>query len=299
MEPLTAIMAAAFRAIGSKNPDVEFRNPDHLAIKLLRPMDIDRLADAGMDFRPLLKLEGAELSRYLLGAAGVTNNVVRTKHVDASMIDALEHGARQVVVMGAGLDSRAYRFETRLGGVQFFEVDCSAALEFKKQRVMTLLERLPSHVRYVTADFTKDDVFTELLASGYDEHQCTCFIVEGVFHYIREENVRAILRLVAEHSGNGSEIIFDYALLTNPKINNPSTRMARWGAPYVFGFPSGGPVRLIRDVGLEVVSDLRASELTKLYATRSDGSSSLRLPELSDDTDSDDAGLAIARRPGK
>ncbi len=295
----TAIMAAAFRAIGAHNPDPEFRNPDYLAEKFLRPEDLAMLAANGADYRPALGLRGSELSEYLHHAMGVTSSFVRTRHIDVSMERAAADGARQVVALGAGLDSRAYRFSDRLRGVAFFEVDFPPTQEYKKLRVRAALGKLPDGVRYVPMDFTKDDLLTRLTAGGYDDRQMTFFIWEGVVHYIPESAVRGTLRFVAAHSAPGSRIIFDYPLDTNGRLNNPDNIFSRWGEPFLFGFPNGGPSGFIRDAGLETLSDLTNEELVKMYAMRPDGTSSLRLPGADPRREADDAGIAIAQVPGK
>jgi hypothetical protein len=74
----TAIMAAVFRAIGAKNPDATFRNPDFLAGKLLRVEDLILLAVAGADYRPQMSLSGGALSEYLRSSSAVATNFVRT-----------------------------------------------------------------------------------------------------------------------------------------------------------------------------------------------------------------------------
>src|SRR5206468_1072046 len=78
----------------------------------------------------------------------------RTKRFDAALLDALQNGARQVVVLGAGFDSRAYRFQSQLRGVRFMEVDYGPTQAYKKQRLGEILELIPSNVSFVPMDFT-------------------------------------------------------------------------------------------------------------------------------------------------
>jgi methyltransferase (TIGR00027 family) len=293
----TAIMAAAFRAIGARNPDATFRNPDVLAGRFLRREDVALLAASGLDLRRQMTLTGAELRDYLRQSIAITTNFVRTVHIDTSMRDCLRDGATQVVVLGAGLDSRAYRFGKEFPGVVFYEVDFPPTQAYKIQRVRRVLGRVPKDVRYVPIDFTKDDLRTQLLRGGYREKEKSFFIWEGVVHYIPEAAVRATLRFIAEHSGPGSRIVFDYPLSTNHRINNPGDLLARWGEPFVFGFPPDGPSRMLKEEGLKVVSDLSNGELVRRYAVLADGTSSLRLPDTAN-RDADDAGIALAVAPG-
>jgi methyltransferase (TIGR00027 family) len=290
----TAIMAAVFRAIGARNPDSEFRNPDFLAGTFLRIEDLTLLAAAGADYRPQMSLAGEALSRYLLTSVAVTTNFVRTVHIDRTMQDAVKGGATQVVVLGAGLDSRAYRFRQQLPRATFFEVDFPPTQAYKTRRVRQVLGRVPSNVRYVPMDFTKDDLQTRLAAAGYVELAKTIFIWEGVVAYIPEPAVRETLRFVARHSAAGSSIIFDYPFNTNHRINNPNDLFAKWGEPFVFGFPTTGPTALVSEEGLRMVSDLSNADLVRKYAMHADGTSSLRTPVATDHSIPDDAGFAVA-----
>ncbi len=255
------------------------------------------LAANGEELRPQLRLRGKELSEFLHRSIAITSNFVRTRHIDDALERALADGARQVVVLGAGLDSRAYRFRERARGVEFFEVDFPPTQEYKKQRVRAVLGRLPADVRYVGMDFTKDDLLTQLRASGYRETDVPFFVWEGVVPYIPEAAVRATLRFVAEHSAPGSRIVFDYPFATNGRINNPENIFSRWGEPFLFGFPKGGPAPFVTAAGLRMVSDFTNEQLVKMYAVRPDGTTSLRLPDPNGHNDGDDAGMAIAEVP--
>jgi len=292
----TAIMAAAFRAIGARNPDSQFRNPDSLAGRFLRREDLAMLAANGRDFRREMTLTGEGLTEYLRQSVAIRTNFVRTVHIDTSMRDCLMGGATQVVVLGAGLDSRAYRFGAQYRNVTFYEVDFPPTLKFKTERVRQVLGRIPKDVRYVPVDFTKDDLKTQLEHAGYREQGKTFFVWEGVVYYIPESAVRATLQFVADHSAGGSRIIFDYALATNRRINNPGDLFARWGEPFVFGFPADGPSRMLQDEGLRLVSNFTNGELVKKYAVRPDGTSSLRPPDTQS-ADLDDAAFALAEVP--
>jgi len=108
--------------------------------------------------------------------------------------------------------------------------------------------------------------------------------------------VRDTLRFVARHSAPGSQIIFDYPFSTNHRINNPQDILARWGEPFVFGFPAEGPRSFVEQAGLRLVSDLSNADLVRKYAVRPDGTTSLRPPDATGNPDVDDAGFAVAER---
>lgn len=248
----TAIYVLVARAIGAKNPDPADRNPDYLAIQFLGPRERAILTDYPVD---AVDLDFEAALKRLPSAANVTTQMTRTKFFDGAMLDAVRGGATQVVVLGAGFDSRAYRFTTELARTRFFEVDSPPTQQYKIERVRQILPAIPSNVRYVPMDFTKDDLLTELKKAGYSESARTFFLWEGVTVYLPEAAVQATLHFVRDHSPARSTIAFDYQTSRNTDVNNPGSQWARWGEPWIFGFPGDGAADYVKAQGLDVISD--------------------------------------------
>jgi methyltransferase (TIGR00027 family) len=164
----TALGAAVGRAIGAKHPDPQFRNPDYLAIRFLEPHEHSLAAALPEGIPPgILDLDYDAAMKQYPNPPFIPAMLFRTRYFDERLDEALRGGARQVVVLGAGLDSRGYRFKDRLRGVKFFEVDYGPTQEYKKQRVREVFGRLPKRIRYVAMDFAKNDLLTELAKYGY------------------------------------------------------------------------------------------------------------------------------------
>jgi methyltransferase (TIGR00027 family) len=290
----TSVVSASLRAIGAKNPDSDFRNPDYLAIKFIGPRERALVKDFPMDALDVDFRQAVErLTPQDRGS--VTTMFIRTKHLDAALDVALREGARQVIVLGAGFDSRGYRFRDRLRDIRFLEVDYGPTQEHKKRRVREVLGTLPKEVRYVPMDFTKDDLLTQLRKSGYSEKERSLYIWEGVTMYLPEAAVTSTLRFIREHSAPGSRVVFDYALASDARINNPATRFAKWGEPWLFGFPGNSAVDSLRQAGLVPLTDMTMFDLAAKYAQRPDGSSTL--PAVTDDQRA--RRICIAEVPGK
>jgi methyltransferase (TIGR00027 family) len=253
----TAVYVAAARALGAKDPDPQRRNPDYLAIKFLGPRERAVLPELPMD---ALDLDFAGAMRQLAVHLPVAVMTYRTKQFDAALLDALQNGARQVVVLGAGFDSRAYRFQSQLGNVRFMEVDYGPTQVYKKQRLAEIVGVIPPNVSFVPMDFTKDSLLDQLRHAGYSEQQKTFFLWEGVTYYLPESAVKDTLHFVRDHSVSGSRIAFDYFGASNPSVNNPRHVYARWGEPVIFGFPNDRARDYVQHEGLEVLSDTQRVE---------------------------------------
>jgi methyltransferase (TIGR00027 family) len=188
---------------------------------------------------------------------------VRTRYIDDRLADALRHGLEQVVILGAGFDSRAYRLPG-LAQTRVFEVDHPATQGEKRRRLARRLGALPPHVTLVPVDFTTDTLEAALARSGYRADARTFFILEGVTHYLPAEAVDVLFRYVARHAGPGSQMVFTYihrgALDGSARFARAGQTLATvrgLGEPYTFGFDpaelpayaSARGLRLIEDVG--------------------------------------------------
>ena len=136
----------------------------------------------------------------------------RTHHMDSLMIKFLKAGFRQVVIMGAGFDSRAYRFHEAYPDVRFFEIDLPATSADKQHRVETLIGQKPDWVAFVPIDFNTQTLDEVLGKAGLVADQQTFYIWEGVTYFISQSGVDNTLDFIAEKSAPGSRIIFDYML---------------------------------------------------------------------------------------
>jgi methyltransferase (TIGR00027 family) len=253
----TAVYVAAARALGSKDPDPQRRNPDYLALKFLGPRERALLPELQLD---ALDLDFDSAMKALGGHLLVDVLTYRTKAYDAALLDAVQHGATQVVVLGAGFDSRAYRFQSQLGKVRFIEVDLGPTQGYKKQRLGEILSVIPPNVAFVPMDFAKDDLLDQLRNAGYSEQQNTFFLWEGVTYYLPESAVKDTLHFVRDHSASVSRIAFDYFGASNPVVNNPNSGYARWGEPVLFGFPNDRAREYVQQEGLGVLSDTHGPE---------------------------------------
>jgi O-methyltransferase involved in polyketide biosynthesis len=113
--------------------------------------------------------------------------------------------------------------------------------------------------------------------------------------YLPETAITSTLRFIREHAAPGSKIVFDYALAGEARINNPSTRFARWGEPWMFGFPGNSAADSLGQAGLVSLMDGTMFDLAARSAHRPDGTSTL--PALTEDNRA--RRICIAQVPGK
>ena len=189
----------------------------------------------------------------------------------------------QLVILGAGYDSRPYRFAEALRGVRVFEVDLPSMSAIKQRKIARLLSRPPEHVTYVEADFLDADLEERLTQHGYDIHAATLLILSGVAPYLREAAVADLFAFVGRHRSPRTSIVFDYIFREMVDGDDSAhgarqlrKRLHALGEPLRFGIPAGGAARFVERFGLTLISDLQQDDLAQRYLRRADGTAAGR-----------------------
>lgn len=207
-----------------------------------------------------------------------TSVVARTRLIDDAIQDALGEGIGQLVMLGAGFDSRAYRLPG-LRDIAVFEVDHPDTQQAKRGALGRALDALPPHVRFVASDFTRDDLESKMLASGYRSSERTFLLWEGVTNYLTEAAVDATLRWCSS-AAVGSLLLFTYVhrdVFTRPEAFVGTKRLfaslEKAGEVLRFGMDPGEMPAFLAERGLSLESDVGAAE----YRERCFGAAARRM----------------------
>jgi len=200
--------------------------------------------------------------------------VARERHIDEALQACLADGIEQLVILGAGFDARAYRFEALKSGVRVFEVDHPATQQVKMEKLKKIFGQVPEHVAFVPVDFNTQSLEERLLESGYEPERKTLIIWQGVTPYLTPEAVDNTLAFVARSSAPGSTIVFDYmytSLLDGTVKHGEVSKMRRdrWmsGESFSFGIPEGTIQAFLEGRGYEKVQNATHIELHDAYFT--------------------------------
>ena len=198
--------------------------------------------------------------------------VARTRFIDDIVLQYIEEGLIQIVILGAGYDSRAYRIEGIKENVTVFEVDDPFTQQIKIQKILDLLGEKPRHVKYVPIDFIKDDLKVCLLENGYDLTKQTLFIMEGLTFYLPAETLDGILVFIAKHTGPQSAIVFDYlppsvisGTSDRPEGKNSWIEVQRSGEHYRFGLEHNELAAFLAQRGFELKDNVNAPACKDKY----------------------------------
>jgi methyltransferase (TIGR00027 family) len=202
---------------------------------------------------------------------------VRERYIDDYLKTCLKEGFTQIVILGAGFDTRAYRI-TGMENTRVFEVDQPATQEVKLERLKKVIDPPPANVSYVPVDFNTQELGESLNHAGYDEKSKTLFIWQGVTYFLIGEGVDGTLSFVVRHSGAGSAVIFDYfynQILRDPhradaKRLRQAARIS--GEEYTFGIDQGETEQFLMRRGFNEICNRSLEELKQIYFRGSNGS---------------------------
>jgi len=236
--------------------------------------DVDPLAGELLD-GPLGLVVRAARGRPLRTAAVnvatfglVDHAALRTQAIDAAVHEAVGAGLRQVALLGAGLDARAWRMPD-LADVSVFEVDHPATQRYKRSRVGNRPARARD-VRFVPIDFGRDSLADVLARAGHDAGSPTFWLWEGVTPYLTIDAVRATLESIAARSAPGSRIAVTYATPRAAPLGASFTRVALLGFRLVgepaVGLIEPGAMRAeLARAGYRVLEDTASPEWADRY----------------------------------
>lgn len=255
----TALIVASLRALAAHDERQEIRGRDYLAEIFLTEERKQPLHDRAMrDW--VMKSIPPGLYEFV---------IARTAYFDAVVEKALKEGILQLIFLGAGYDSRPYRFSESIGDTGIFELDARLTQERKLALLRKFDISIPENVCYVPANFNSDSLETVLLGAGYDRNKKTLFVWEGVTYYLSDEGVDATLAFVVNHAPAGSRVCFDFQIKA-PEQESLKTQSP--GEPIKFGIEAGQVEEFFVKRGLSVVEICSASEMEERYLKLANGS---------------------------
>ena len=196
---------------------------------------------------------------------GVQGVILRTRYFDDRLDEELTRGCRQVVIPGAGLDTRGVRKQKP--DVTYFEIDAAEILNFKRERLAKA--GIEAQIVYIPGNYATDGLLRLLAANGFNFDLPSYVIWEGNTMYL---NRSAVLEVLTQLRTRVSKLAISFDYLTDAVINYATgderisafvKRFAEMGAPWTFGVDDLDA--LAGDAGLAVVNHVRMAELFRTF----------------------------------
>jgi methyltransferase (TIGR00027 family) len=259
----TALQRAAHQLLDSP---IVFADP--LALPILGPVQ-----EAALRADPS-QFERTKLSPYLRALLAV-----RSRVAEETLAQCVAAGVRQYVILGAGLDTFAFRNSYPLSVLRVFEVDHPATQAWKRELLEQADIPLPGNLTFVPVDFEEQGLSQELLKAEFDLEAGAFFSWLGVMPYLQPEAARATLRAIAGLAGRIGGVVFDYAipgsalgLMQRLLFKLIAARVKAAGEPWLtFCYPSALAQEL-SGMGFRYLEDMTGDLLNQRYlADRADG----------------------------
>jgi methyltransferase (TIGR00027 family) len=216
------------------------------------------------------------LSRMMRGR---TTAISRARYTEESLEIAIRQGGRQYVILGAGMDTFAFRRPELVKQLQVFEVDHPVMQAFKRNRLAELDWELPAQLHFVPVDFTNQSLAAELTHSSYDPLTLSFFSWLGVTYYLPRDTVFTTLQAIADIAPAGSVVIFDY-FDNDAFIPEKATKrmqflqeaVRRVGEPLKTGLDPSTLATDLANIGLRLHENLHPADIERRYfQERTDG----------------------------
>jgi methyltransferase (TIGR00027 family) len=198
--------------------------------------------------------------------------ISRARYAEDILAKAVEQGVKQYVILGAGLDTFAFRRTDMLEQLQVFEVDHPSTQALKRHRLSELGWEIPKQVHFVSVDFTLEGLVEALDRSSYDPKVLSLFSWLGVTYYLPRQAVYNTLREISDVAPMGSTVVFDYsdekAIISEKEAKRLRYLYAatnRIGEQLMTSFDASTLSREISGLGLRIEDDLGCSDIEERY----------------------------------
>jgi methyltransferase (TIGR00027 family) len=269
---------ATMRALAAHDEREEIRGSDYLA-------EVFLTEDRKAPLKDLAVRQWVMKNKITPGAYEFM--IVRTASFDHVVRDGLLQNIPQIVLLGAGYDSRPYRFKELVRETRIFELDARPTQLRKKEVLEQAGIPLPAHLVFVPIDFNRENLKDVLPAAGFSRDQRALFVWEGVTYYLPAKVVDDTLEAIRDISCVGSSVCFDYASLSPEALSEEGIKKLRElmksdhpAEPTKFGTPQGKLEAFLAERGYVLIEHLSPSEMETRYLTLRDSSTAGKVPAL-------------------
>jgi methyltransferase (TIGR00027 family) len=259
----TAEWTCLSRAMSSLETNDCYRSDDTIAVRLL-PNRIKTII--GFPF-------ARSLFRRLIPARGMYEYVIaRTKYIDSVFKESMEARFDQILILGAGFDTRALRFQNIIGTTKIFELDAAVTQEAKIDQYRKCGLKIPANLTFIPIDFDRESLPTKLEDAGFDKNRRSLFILEGLLMYLQPESVDETFKIIRDFAGAGSQVVFDHvysSVIRHEELYDDEKKIvnqvSKAGENWQFGIEKGKIEQFLSTYNLRLCEQRDAQQLEEMY----------------------------------
>ena len=196
--------------------------------------------------------------------------LARAAYCERVLLHEVALGAKQYVILGAGLDTFSFRHRELENKIEIFEVDHPSTQQFKKERIEEAEFEIPNNLHFISMDFTKGFSYEQLQNEGF-ENKKTFFSLLGVTYYLTKEELSSLIECLFAMVPEGSSIVFDYQMKTYlqkgtvNRVENMVKMAAIGGEPMKSCFSYAEMEALLEKAGLLIYEHLSPKDINTFY----------------------------------
>lgn len=205
-----------------------------------------------------------------LASLGRLFTAARSRIAEDALAKAIEKGCRQIVILGAGMDTFALRNPQGAREIRIYELDYPATQAWKRDRLAEVQIALPPWLIFVPVDFERDDVGENLAAAGFQQNESALFTWLGVVPYLTQDTIDRTLGYIS--SIQHSEVVFDYmeppgAFSEELKQleKKRTEQLEKMGEPSMTRFEPNGLSAILRSHGFSDIEDISFQEIKSRF----------------------------------
>jgi methyltransferase (TIGR00027 family) len=198
--------------------------------------------------------------------------IARTKYIDAVFQQALADRFDQILIFGAGFDTRALRFQDQARETKIFELDIPTTQNAKTRQYQKRGLSVPANVVFISIDFDKESLPVKLEQAAFGKNRRSLLVLEGLLMYLQRESVDKTFRTLQDFAGDGSEIVFDYVYASVLRHENIYygergivESVEKAGEQWHFGIEKGEVERFLSAYDLNLIDHKDAHDLAEMY----------------------------------
>lgn len=192
--------------------------------------------------------------------------------MDAVFERALREQFDQVLIFGAGFDTRALRFQKIIGNTRVFELDIAKTQQAKIGQYQNRHLVIPPNLTFISIDFDKETLPEKLDTTGFRSHRRSLFILEGLVMYLQPGSVDVTFQAIRDYAGKGSLVVFDYiyaSILRGENTHYGESGIVKTvsgaGEQWHFGIEDGQIAQFLAGYEMRLVDHKDAKDLEKAY----------------------------------
>ncbi|GLV64748.1 S-adenosyl-L-methionine-dependent methyltransferase [Bacillus mycoides] len=275
---VTSLVSAFSRAYHS-----QFDNPkifdDYIAKEFISPKERNEIETNmvqgihffNKDIAEQFQGDPKEILKWITQVQLSPTPLARAAYCERVLLHEITLGAKQYVILGAGLDTFSFRHKELENKIEVFEVDHPSTQQFKKERIKEAELEIPNNLHFVSMDFTKGFSDEQLRNEGF-ENKKTFYSLLGVTYYLTKEELSSLIECLFEMVPAGSSIVFDYPdenLFTEKGLSNRVENMVKMaavgGEPMKSCYSYCEMEALLEKSGLLIYEHLSPEDINKLY----------------------------------